>query len=263
MGGGRLGASLGAFSGGAVYGARPPASPGRLVRQQLDPSTGCGYIIDSSVNKMPDSEPNHRRRKQARPQELLDAALDLFVEKGFAATRTEEVALRAGVSKGTLYRYYPSKEDLLKAVISHHLSSRIAAGADLAARFEGSAGALLRSLLIEWWTQLYDSPAAGVFKLVITEVRNFPEIAQHYASAVVEPAHQLLGGVVRRGVAQGEFRDVDVAHAVHSLVLPLVMVCLHRHSLGACALDWHLDGQAFIAQHVNLVLDGLCERANP
>jgi TetR/AcrR family transcriptional regulator len=207
---------------------------------------------------MPSTEPSHRRRKQARPQELLDAALELFVEKGFAATRAEEVALHAGVSKGTLYRYYPSKEDLLKAVISHNLSARIAEGADMAARFEGSAGALLRGMLIDWWTQLYDSPAAGVFKLVITEVRNFPEIAQHYASAVVEPAHQLLGSIVRRGIAQGEFRTVDIGHAVHSLVLPLVMICLHRHSLGACALDWHLDGPAFIAQHVNLVLDGLC-----
>jgi AcrR family transcriptional regulator len=200
----------------------------------------------------------HRRRKQARPQELLAAALELFVEKGFAATRAEEVAARAGVSKGTLYLYYPSKEELLKAVIGHNLSARIAEGSVLAAGFEGSAGALLRGVLTAWWTDLYDSPAAGVFKLVITEVRNFPEIASYYASQVIEPAHQLLGGIVRRGIAAGEFRPVDVDNAVHSLVLPLVMICLHRHSLGACPLNWHLDGRQFIAQHVALVLDGLC-----
>ncbi len=202
--------------------------------------------------------PHRRRRKEARPQELLDAALALFVEKGFAATRTEEVAARAGVSKGTLYLYYPSKEDLLKAVISHSLSARIAEGAALAARFEGSAGHLLRSVLTDWWGQLYDSPAAGVFKIVITEVRNFPDIANYYASQVIEPAHALLGAIVRKGMAAGEFRPVDVDNAVHSLVLPLVMICLHRHSLGACVGDWHLDGRAFISQHVNLVLDGLC-----
>lgn len=205
----------------------------------------------------------HRRRKQARPQELLDAALDLFVEKGFSATRIEQVAARAGVSKGTLYLYYPSKEELLKAVIAHYLTSRIAEGAVLAAGFEGSAGQLLRSVLIEWWTQLYDSPAAGVFKLVITEVRNFPEIAGYYHREVVERAHELLGGVLRRGIASGEFRAVDVGHAVHSLVLPLVMVCLHRHSLGVCAVDWHLDGRAFISCHVNLVLDGLGTSPEP
>ena len=203
---------------------------------------------------------HRRRRKQARPQELLDAALELFVEKGFAATRIEEVALRAGVSKGTLYIYYSSKEELLKAVISHHLSARIAEGAAQAASHAGSAADLLRGILVDWWGQLYASPASGVFKLVITEVRNFPEIGGFYARHVIEPAHQLISGVVRQGIARGEFRAVDVDHAVHSLVLPLVMICLHRHSLGACPGEWHLDGSAFIAQHVHLVLDGLCQR---
>ena len=199
-----------------------------------------------------------RRRNEARPQELLDAALTLFVQKGFAATRAEEVAAHAGVSKGTLYLYYPSKEELLKAVIAHFLSARIAEGAAQVAGFAGPATELLRSILIDWWTQLYDSPASGVFKLVITEVRNFPEIAQYYHREVVQRAHDLLGGILQRGVAQGEFRAVNVDHAVHSLVLPLVMVCLHRHSLGACTpADWHLDGRAFIAQHVALVLEGL------
>ena len=203
---------------------------------------------------------HRRRRKEARPQELLAAALELFVEKGFAATRIEQVAVRAGVSKGTLYLYFSSKEELLKAVISHYLSARIAEGAAQAALHAGSAADLLRGILVDWWGQLYASPASGVFKLVITEVRNFPEIGEFYARHVIEPAHQLISGVVRQGIARGEFRAVDVDHAVHSLVLPLVMICLHRHSLGACPGEWHLDGSAFIAQHVHLVLDGLCQR---
>jgi AcrR family transcriptional regulator len=205
---------------------------------------------------------HRRRRKEERPQELLAAALELFVEKGFAATRIEEVALRAGVSKGTLYLYFPSKEELLKAVISHYLSARIAEGAAQAAQFSGSASDLLRGILVDWWGQFYNSPASGVFKLVITEVRNFPEIGEFYARHVSEPAHQLISSVVQKGIARGEFRAVDVDHAVHSLVLPLVMICLHRHSLGACPgaspENWHLNGHAFIAQHVGLVLDGLC-----
>ena len=211
---------------------------------------------------MPTTDTAHRRRrKEARPQELLDAALALFVQKGFAATRAEEVAALAGVSKGTLYLYYPSKEELLKAVIAHYLSARIAEGAAQAAEHSGSTTALLQGILIDWWTQLYDSPASGVFKLVITEVRNFPEIAGFYHREVVERAHDLLGAILRQGIAQGEFRPVDVDHAVHSLVLPLVMICLHRHSLGACTpADWHLDGRAFIAQHVHLVLAGLSVR---
>ncbi|OYU82405.1 MAG: TetR family transcriptional regulator [Burkholderiales bacterium PBB5] len=172
------------------------------------------------------------------------------------------MAQKAGVSKGTLYLYYPSKEELLKAVIAHFLSSRIAEGQALAQQHAGSATDLLRGILIDWWGELYDNPAAGVFKLVITEVRNFPEIAEYYHREVVERAHNLLGGILQRGIAQGEFRNVDVDHAVHSLVLPLVMVCLHRHSLGACTpADWHLDGRAFIAQHVALVLEGLNTRS--
>lgn len=206
---------------------------------------------------------HRRRRKEARPQELLAAALELFVEKGFAATRIEEVAQRAGVSKGTLYLYYPSKEELLKAVISHTLSERIAEGAAQAALHAGSASDLLRGILVEWWGQLYASPASGVFKLVITEVRNFPEIGEFYARHVIEPAHQLISGIIQRGINRGEFRAVAVDHAVHSLVLPLVMICLHRHSLGACPGEWHLDGSAFIAQHVQLVLEGLCLRTLP
>lgn len=203
--------------------------------------------------------PTRRRRKEARPQELLEAALALFVEKGFAQARAEEVAARAGVSKGTLYLYYPSKEDLLKAVISHYLSARIAEGAALFERNGGPAATLLREVLADWWVQLYDSPAAGVFKLVITEVRNFPEIAEHYLREVVEPGRALLGAILQHGMDRGEFRPVEIDHAVHSLLLPLVMVCLHRHSLGACAGDWHLDGHGFIRQHLGLVLDGLAK----
>jgi len=212
---------------------------------------------------MPDSdaEPaNRRRRKQARPQELLDAALALFVEKGFAATRAEEVAKQAGVSKGTLYLYYPSKEELLKAVIRHFLSSRITEGVVLAEQHVGSIGDFLRVELAQWWAQLYDNPAAGVFKLVIAEARNFPEIGEFYATEVVQPAHALLAGLIARGAAAGEFRVVDVDSAVHSLVFPLVMACLHRHALAACPGDWRLDGRAFMAQHIDLVLDGLCCR---
>ncbi len=198
-----------------------------------------------------------RRRKDERPQELLDAALALFVEKGFAATRAEEVAQLAGVSKGTLYLYFSSKEDLLKAVIAQHLSARISDGAAQAAEFGGGSAELLRSLLTTWWTQLYDSPASGVFKLVITEVRNFPEIAEYYQREVVMRAHTLLGAVVQQGIDRQEFRAVDVDGAVHSLVFPLIMLCLHKHSLGACPGLMDIDGHAFIRQHIELLLDGL------
>src|SRR5512145_2440616 len=142
--------------------------------------------------------PSRRRLKEARPQQLLDAALELFVEKGFAATRAEEVAQRAGVAKGTLYLYYPSKEELLKAVIREHLSSRIAAGAAEAQKHRGPVAELLREVFSRWWLEVFDSPTSGVFKLIITEVRNFPDIAEFYVAEVIQPAEQLIGRIVQR-----------------------------------------------------------------
>ena len=201
-----------------------------------------------------------QRRKDARPSELLDAALALFVEKGFAATKSEEVAARAGVSKGTLYLYFPSKEELLKAVIRHTLLADIARGAERLAQEEnGPTGELLVELMTDWWVNVYESPSSAIFKLVMTEVRNFPDIGEFYLREVIEPGHQLIGGLVQRGIDRGEFRSVDVDSVVHSIVLPMVMLCLHKHSMGACGFaDSHLTHPAeFISQHLDLILNGL------
>lgn len=209
--------------------------------------------------------PTRRRRKDARPQELLDAALALFVEKGFAATRADEVAQRAGVSKGTLYLYYPSKEDLLKAVIREHLSARIAAGGERADRHPGPMAAVLRETFVSWWRDVLQGPTSGVFKLAIAEMRNFPDLAAFYHREVIEPGERVIGRIVRRGIDSGEFEAHDVSGVVHSLMLPMVMCCLHKHSLGACipaALDT-FDAQAFIGTHIELVLRGLARRDTP
>ena len=206
--------------------------------------------------------PPRQRRKEARPQELIDAALELFAEKGFAATRSEEVAARAGVAKGTLYLYYPSKEELLKAVIRERLSNEIRTVAAEAALHAGSHAQLLRELFAQWWLRAYDSPASGVFKLIVTEVRGFPDIAEIYAREVVEPGQQLVGGILAKGIAAGEFRAVDVEAAVHSLVLPMVMMCVHKHSLGACGpAESRIDPRRFVEQHVDLIVRGLAPGA--
>ena len=208
--------------------------------------------------------PTRRRQKEARPQQLLDAALMLFVEKGFAATRAEEVAQRAGVSKGTLYLYYPSKEELLKAVISEHLSSRIAAGAALVEQHQGSVADLLREVYSRWWLEVFDSPLSGVFKLIITEVRNFPDLGEFHNREVVQPGEELIARIVQRGIDSGEFEPLDVPSVVHSLLLPMVMVCLHKHSLGACAGHREdFDAHEFIHSHIDLVLRGLRRSAQP
>ena len=200
---------------------------------------------------------SRQRRKEARPQELLDAALDLFVEKGFAATRSEEVAARAGVSKGTLYLYYPSKEELLKEVIRHNVVNQIAEGADLIHQFEGSTAELLARVLRLWWERVGETRASGILKLMMSEARNFPEIAQFYVNEVIRPSDSMLGQLVQRGIDRGEFRPVVVVDVVHAIVAPLLFLVMNKHSLGACSVGSMLDPTAVIEAQIDLVLHGL------
>jgi AcrR family transcriptional regulator len=202
--------------------------------------------------------PPRQRRKEARPQELLEAALELFVEKGFAATRSEEVAARAGVSKGTLYLYYPSKEELLKAVIRHNLSPLIAEGSDFADRFDGSMAQLLAALMQTWWERVGRKPAGGIHKIMMSEVRNFPELANFYREEVVMPGKRLLMRTLKLGIERGEFRDVPLDEMIHVLFAPLIFMVLHRHSFGACGLKVDVvDPERVVATHIDLVLRGL------
>ncbi len=216
----------------------------------LDPATHC---------------PFRRRRKEARPAELLDAALALFVEKGFASTRSEEVARRAGVSKGTLYLYFPSKEELLKAVIQQFLADRIVEGAHEVDQAQGPTPALMENLLVDWWMRTYDGPASGVFKLIVSEVRNFPDIAQFYVERVIVPGNELCARLLRRGIDRGEFREVDIDAAVHSILMPMVLLCVHKHSLMPCGgvKSLGLDPEGFLRAHLALIFQGLAVRAAP
>lgn len=200
-----------------------------------------------------------QRRKGERPQELLTAALALFVEKGYAATRAEEVAHRAGVSKGTLYLYYPSKEELFKAVVRANLAALIAEGHELAARHSGSSGELLATLLRLWWQRVGDTPAAGLHKILLAEVRNFPELAQFYTDEVIVPAHGLFCSCVERGIASGEFRALPAHEVALALMAPIIFMAIHRHSFGACPVVGavEMDPQAVLDAQLDLVLGGL------
>lgn len=202
--------------------------------------------------------PLRQRRKEARPQELLDAALELFVEKGFSATRSDEVAERAGVSKGTLYIYYPSKEELLKAVIQQNLGQIIAQGTGIVDEFQGPTAELLSMLMNLWWDRVGNTPAGGIHKIMMSEVRNFPEIAQFYRDEIIKPATDLLGRTLQRGIDRGEFRALPVVEVTQALFAPLIFMALHKHSFGACpaeGLAMNCDG--VIETHIDLMLNGL------
>lgn len=199
-----------------------------------------------------------QRRKQTRPQELLDAALDLFVDKGFTATRAEEVARRAGVSKGTLYLYYPSKEELFKAVVRQNLAHLIHQGFERLAAHEGPTSELLATLLNGWWERVGGTKAGGIHKVVMAEVRNFPDLAQFYASEVIVPAERLFEATLQRGIERGEFRALPTREVSHALMAPLIFLLIHEHSLGCCPVsNLQVDAAATLRAHIDLVLKGL------
>lgn len=199
------------------------------------------------------------RRKEARPGELLAAALELFVEKGYAATRAEEVAHRAGVSKGTLFLYFNSKEELFKAVVRENLAGRFPEWQAEFEAFEGSTPELLRHAMRMWWQRIGATPASGITKLMMSEASNFPELAAFYQNEVIKPGHDLIRRILQRGVSRGEFRPIDLDHGIYLVMAPMIFLMAWKHSFGACACGaTPLEPEKYLDLQVQTLLHGLC-----
>jgi TetR/AcrR family transcriptional regulator len=204
------------------------------------------------------------RRKQERPGELLEAALALFVAKGFAATRAEEVARQAGVSKGTLFLYFPSKEDLFKAVVRENLTGRFPLWDAEIDSFSGSSADLLKLCIHRWWTQVGSTRLGGIFKLVMSEIGNFPELADFYRDEVMSPGHTLIRRVLQRGVDRGEFRPIDLDAGVYAVVSLLVFLLLWEPVMrNCCPSDEALQPEPFLETQIQLLLHGLQQAPTP
>jgi len=205
-----------------------------------------------------EATPKRERRKEARPGELLDSALDLFVEKGFSATRVEEVAARAGVSKGTLFLYFQSKEDLFKAVVRENIANKFPTWQEEFLTFEGSSADMLRYAMTSWWERIGKTRASGITKLVMSEAQNFPEIAEFYQDEVIKPGNTMIRRILERGVQSGEFRELDLEQAVHLIVAPMIFLMMWKHSMGACAASAKIvNPEQFIHMQVDVLLHGM------
>jgi len=198
-------------------------------------------------------EPRWERRKDARPGELASAALELFVERGFSATRLDDVAKRAGVSKGTLYLYFDSKEALFKTVIEEGIVSRIAEYEVYMRAFQGSSTDLLRNLVDTWWEQIGGTKLGGITKLMMSESGNFPELATFYHDQVITRAMGLFVYVIERGIARGEFRKVPMEYVPRICAAPVVMLMLWQHSFDVCG-DKEIDPKAYLQTHIDMLL---------
>jgi AcrR family transcriptional regulator len=204
-------------------------------------------------------QPRWARRKDARPQEISAAALELFVERGYAATRLDDVAARAGVSKGTLYLYFANKEELFKAVVREGLVSPLAEARKLVECYTGDAGELLQLVMQGWWERIGSTPVSGIPKLILSEARNFPEIGRFYVDEVVQPGHAMIAGIVRRGIARGEFRPVDADDAARLFTAPLLLMALWRNSLTHFCSE-QIDPLKLMRSHIEILRAGLAQR---
>lgn len=208
------------------------------------------------------SKPRWTRRKEARPQELLAAALDLFVDRGFAATRLDDVAALAGVSKGTLYLYFTNKEDLFKAVVREHVLPVIGEAEALLVGFEGSSTELLQALMHGWWEKFGMTKLSGITKLMMAESGNFPEVAQFYHDEVISRWVAMMVQAIERGVARGEFRPMDVRVTVQVIIAPMLMLMLWKHSFSSCRAEPPAP-ESYLASYVDVILNGLRMPAQP
>ncbi len=198
-----------------------------------------------------------QRRKEARPAELIAAALDLFVERGFAATKLVDVAARAGVSKGTLYLYFADKEVLFLEVIKQGLMPVVVEGEAMLGPHSGDSASLLRGLILRWWTLVNGTKLGGIPKLIISEAGNFPEVAQYFVENITRRVDALLGKVLQSGIEKGEFRKVDIASVIELVGAPILMRSIWECSMATSCRGGKADSERYIHTHIDLLLKGL------
>jgi len=195
------------------------------------------------------------RRKEARPTEIVAAALSLFAERGFAATRLEEVASRAGISKGTVYLYFDTKEALFEAVVRQELLPVLARLEALVDAHHGTAADLLRRVAAHF-EAVMESELGGIPKLVLAESGNFPAIAKFYDEEVVARGVRLFSRILERGVVDGEFRPLPARQLIPVFVGPILLMLLWKHSIGRHA-GFGFDAPAVLQTHLDIFLRGL------
>jgi AcrR family transcriptional regulator len=208
------------------------------------------------------TKPRWTRRKDARPQELLAAALDQFVARGYAATRLEDVARQAGVSKATLYLYFINKEELFKAMVRENLLPIIGEGEQTIDAYEGDSISLFRDMMLGWWQRIGDTPLSGISKLMIAESGNFPGLAQFYHDEVITRGIAIIVRMLERGIARGEFRAVNACMVANVVVAPMLMLMLSKHGFNACQAK-PVTPQQYLDSFIDLCLHGLLTDVQP
>ena len=174
--------------------------------------------------------PRWRRRKDTRPTEILTAAQEIFGERGYDATRLEDVGRRAGCTKGTVFLYYESKSELFKAAVREAMSAMVRDTEQAVEEHQGSARELLTKVLRLRWEHMARTRLTGLVKLLLTETGKYPDLARFYNDEFFDRGQALLRRVIQKGVDKGEFRKVNVEQAARVVVSPLLFAAVWRHT---------------------------------
>lgn len=208
------------------------------------------------ASELPPGDPKFRRRPEARPAEILAAALEVFAERGFQAARMEDVARRAGVSKGAVYLYFETKAELFRAVVKTAVSPNIdAAKAVLSAAPSFEAGLRMAYPMLAQRV-IGDRRISGVVKLVIAESRNHPELAAIWHETVIEPGLALMTGLIEAAQARGEIRAGEPRWFAKGLMGPMLLSLIWRETFEPVGAR-PVDVPALAAQHLDVVLRGM------
>lgn len=202
-----------------------------------------------------------QRRKDERAPEILDAALACFGDKGFAATRMDEIAARAGITKGTIYLYFESKEAVFKALARQAIGARLTEVAERVDAFEGDTRDLLRFVLATLGTLARTSDGVILPKVLLAEASQFPDLVEFWRREIIDRGLGLFARIIRRGVMRGELRAVVPEHAARLCVAPLLVVMLWRTIFSKFDTEPY-DYQGFIDTHIETLLQGLAKSAD-
>lgn len=199
--------------------------------------------------------PRRQRRKEARPSEIVAAAFEVFAEQGFGAAKLEDVARRAGIAKGTIFVYFPTKPDLFRAVAQSVLNSHLERAAVAASELDRPLPELV-TLLLAQAARAGESRVPAVLRLIIAESRAFPDLAQIWHDEVVGKMLGLLTQAIKRAQARGEVRPGDPKLYAFSIMGPMLAGVIFREVFRSATTGLP-DLSKLAAQHARTVLQGL------
>lgn len=203
--------------------------------------------------------PRWKRRKDARPQEVIDAALALFSEFGYSQTRLDDVAAKAGISKGTVYLYFASKQDLFEAVILDRITPWLEAIASQEINDADTTDEVVRNFLSWGWNQFLETKLFMITKVVLAESNNFPDLAKTYMREVMGPVHDHMTMLLVRGAKRGEVDDEITPERVKALLAPLSWLSMWRQVLLAHGTP-PVDESRFVQEAIEMVARSIAPR---